>query len=184
MQALISEGHKCNCLTACQKCLLTFSNRGFHHILDWRLGVGLLRLMIDETYDFGFNAENRDSYEELSDLDHIIEECAKRLKLEVNAQDGYYCVKNGECTVIYHPLWEREKVRKNIECNYNTLRMFNTFKVLRSDLTEDNDPNGNPTTNPLNRNRMNQRHQADDNAQPQPTTDQPQPTIDDDDVEL
>ncbi len=62
--------------------------------------------------------------------------------------------------------------------------MFNTFKVLRSDLTEDNDPNGNPTTNPLNRNRMNQRHQADDNAQPQPTTDQPQPTIDDDDVEL
>ena len=53
MQSIISDEHRCNCLTACQKCMLTYSNRGFHHILDWRLGVGLLRLMLNENYDFG-----------------------------------------------------------------------------------------------------------------------------------
>ena len=98
MQTLISKEHKCNCLTACQKCLLTFSNRGFHHVLDWRLGIGLLRLMIDKEYDFGFNPANRKNYGELSDLGHIIQECAKKINLEIDKQDWYYKV-----TKVSHP---------------------------------------------------------------------------------
>lgn len=139
MQSLISENHRCNCLTACQKCLLTYSNRGFHHILDWRLGVGLLRLMIDETYDFGFDVNNRDKYEEFSDWNKIISECAQKFGMTVPEQNKYYCINEGLCTVFYHPLWNREKVLNNIADSYSALRMFNTFKVLRSDLTEDKD---------------------------------------------
>ena len=150
MQSLISKEHRCNCLTACQKCLLTYSNRGFHHILDWRLGIGLLHLMLDENYDFGFDASQRGNYEEMADFGHIVQECAKKYNLSGNANGDYCWIdKNGLCTVFYHPLWNKKKVIENVSEGYSGLRMFNTFKVLRSDLTEDTDENN--TTRPIQR---------------------------------
>ena len=140
MQSLISDSHKNNCLTACQKCLLTYSNRGFHHVLDWRLGVGLLRLMLNETYDFGFDINNRCKFEELSDWNHIVEVCATKLNIVADTlNQGYAIDKDQLCTIIYHPLWKKEKVVETIPEQFSSLRMFNTFKILRSDLTEDKD---------------------------------------------
>lgn len=137
MQSLISKDHRHNCLTACQKCLLTYSNRGFHHVLDWRLGVGLLRLMLDPNYDFGFDVATRMSCEELSDWNYIVHECAKKYHLSAETDGQYYWLKDDLCTVFYHPLWKKTKVLENITEQYNALRMFNVFKILRSDLSED-----------------------------------------------
>lgn len=139
MQSLISQEHRCNCLTACQKCLLTYNNRGFHHVLDWRLGVGILRLMLDENYDFGFDINTRANYKELQDWNHIIHECAKKFNLEAKTEEQYYWIENGTCSIFYHPLWNRTKVVEKINGEYVDLKMFNTFKILRSDLTEDMD---------------------------------------------
>lgn len=138
MQSLISQEHRCNCLTACQKCLLTYNNRGFHHVLDWRLGVGILRLMLDENYDFGFDTNTRANYEELQDWNHIVHECAKKFNLEAQTEEQYYWInRNGICSIFYHPLWNRTKVIEMINEEYIGLKMFNTFKILRSDLTDD-----------------------------------------------
>lgn len=138
MQSLISQEHRCNCLTACQKCLLTYNNRGFHHVLDWRLGVGILRLMLDENYDFGFDTNTRANYEELQDWNHIVHECAKKFNLEAQTEEQHYWInRNGICSIFYHPLWNRTKVIEMITEEYIGLKMFNTFKILRSDLTED-----------------------------------------------
>lgn len=137
MQYLISDNHRDNCLTACQKCLLTYTNRGFHHILDWRLGIGLLRLMLDKTYDFGFDAENRSKYNELSDWNHIVQECSKKFNIELENQNVNYLIKNGKCTVFYHPIWNKEKCKNEIKDKYDSIDMFNTFKVLRSDFSFD-----------------------------------------------
>ena len=137
MQYLISDNHRNNCLTACQKCLLTYTNRGFHHILDWRLGIGLLRLMLDKTYDFGFDAENRSKYNELSDWNHIVQECSKKFNIELENQNVNYLIKNGNCTVFYHPIWNKEKCKNEIKDKYDSIDMFNTFKVLRSDFSVD-----------------------------------------------
>lgn len=147
MQALISDEHRSNCLTACQKCLLTYGNRGFHHVLDWRLGVGILRLMLDDTYDFGFDVSKRGSYRELEDFGRIIQVCAKKFNL-AGDPDQYYWVNENkeECKVFYHPLWSRKKIMEKISCDshdYNIM-MYNTFKVLRSDLTEDGKKDGVP----------------------------------------
>ncbi|MDO4822615.1 MAG: DEAD/DEAH box helicase [Bacteroidales bacterium] len=174
MQSVISEEHRCNCLTACQKCLLTYSNRGFHHVLDWRLGVGLLRLMLDENYDFGFDASQRNNYEEMTDFGHIVHECARKYNLSADANGEYYWIdKNGLCTVFYHPLWKKEEVLSTIQEQYSSLRMFNTFKVLRSDLTEDKDDNITARTTPgasrLGRIKRNSSQPASP-VNPQPTT--------------
>jgi hypothetical protein len=45
--------------------------------------------------------------------------------------------------VIYHPLWDKEKVCKKFNISSDTATMYNTFKVLRSDLSEDGELNAN-----------------------------------------
>ena len=180
MQSIISDEHRCNCLTACQKCMLTYSNRGFHHILDWRLGVGLLRLMLDENYDFGFDASHRGDFDEMVDLGYIVHECARKYNLSIDANGEYYWIdNNGMCTVFYHPLWKKEEVLSNIQVQYRSLRMFNTFKVLRSDLTEDKDDNITTRTTP-GASRLNRLRKK--NSQPT-TLVNPQPITTSDEVE-
>ena len=143
MQSLISDEHRKKCLTACQKCLLAYNNRGFHHILDWRMGVGILRLMLEPDYDFGFDASKRSNYEEMKDYDDLVKTCATKLRFSdpdsnVETTPG----KNGQpgkSKVIYHPLWKQAAVceTNNLSTDPNTLEMYNTFKVLRTDLKED-----------------------------------------------
>lgn len=136
MQSMISDEHRHACLTACQKCLLTYNNRGFHHILDWRLGIGLLRLMLDANYDFGFTAGDRDKYEELKDWNQLLSASAAKLGLKYNGQN--YWVNDLSYKIIYHPLWKKDAVSGNIPLvNNANYEMYNTFKLLRSDLTAD-----------------------------------------------
>lgn len=144
MQSLLS--HRDNCLTACQECLLSYNNRGYHHVLDWRMGVGILRLMINKDYDFGFDETKRDQYEELKDYEEIIKACATKLRF--NKPNSYFedhTKQEGvddviERRVIYHPLWNTEKVSEKI-CvlggEFNNIKLYNSFKVLRSDMVED-----------------------------------------------
>lgn len=183
MQSIISEEHMCNCLTACQKCMLTYSNRGFHHILDWRLGVGLLRLMLDESYDFGFDLSTRSSYEELSDWDYIIHACARKFNLTADSKEQYYWIKDGLCTLFYHPLWNREKVIENVSDQYNSLRMYNTFKVLRSDMLEDKDErmSSRPQLGVSRLNRIKRQNKPTPPSVASPST---SPSDDDDDIIL
>ena len=144
MQSLLA--HRDKCLTACQECLMSYNNRGYHHVLDWRMGVGILRLMIDKQYDFGFEETKRDQYEELKDYGEIIKACATKLRF--NNTSSYFedHMKHEvwddiiERKLIYHPLWNPEKVLERI-CDMgdrsNRIKLYNSFKVLRSDLTED-----------------------------------------------
>lgn len=103
--------HRKNCVTACQHCLLSYDNRGFHHVLDWRMGLGILQLMKNPEYDFGLDG-NREK--ELMDLDSLIELAESRIPRNLFANQPS----------VVHPLW-----RKNGK---------NLFKILRSDLSEDN----------------------------------------------
>ena len=89
MKSLIADDHRGECKTACQNCLLTYSNRGYHHVLDWRLGVGILRLMIDPNYDFGFTEDTRSIYPELKDFNELTIAAAKKIGIglqEVNSR--------------------------------------------------------------------------------------------------
>jgi hypothetical protein len=156
MKSLISEDHRQECLTACQKCLKTYTNRGFHHVLDWRLGVGIIRLMMNPNYDFGFT-ESDNNYSELLDEKRILTIAAQKLGLapENAEQDGHIWRKNdawghSRCWMIYHPLWNREQAKQRFCPNDSHIQMYNTFKLLRSDVSRDNTDasgvNNTPTT--------------------------------------
>ena len=144
--------------------------------------------MLDEGYDFGFDASRRGNFDEMADFGDIVQEREKKYNLSIdNAKGEYYWIDNTSmCTVFYHPLWKKEKVLSNIKEDYSSLRMFNTFKVLRSDLTEDKDDNITASTTPgasrLNRlKNKNSQPTTPVNPQPKTTSDEVE---DDDDIIL
>ena len=157
MKSLIDEDHRMNCRTACQSCLLTYSNRGYHHVLDWRLGVGILRLMIDPSYDFGFTETTRTQYPELNDFDELIVAAAKKTNVNLNEGDWVKQIRiksyePGEDDIIinkifYHPLWNIAKtIAKTSVPSSSKVELFNTFNLLRSNIVEDTIDNINSRT--------------------------------------
>ena len=149
MKSLVDDHHRKECLTTCQKCLLTYYNRGYHHILDWRLGVGILRLFLDKEYDFGFDSTKRNTYEELKDYDEILNACKKKRNWEEEEGGKLLHYRNSSqrdeledsefLEIIYHPLWNKKSVIDSIPPNNlrEKVKLYNTFNVLRSDLSED-----------------------------------------------
>ena len=100
------KDHQKDCLTSCTKCLNTFYNSGYHHILDWRLGIDLIKLMLDGTYTMGNDSNYETPY---GDLRELIIETGKNVESSVNGlkfNEDTLTI-NGE--KIVHPLWHHNK---------------------------------------------------------------------------
>jgi len=145
MQSILD--HKNDCKTACQKCLLTYSNSGYHHIMDWRLGVGLIRLMLDLNFKFGIDNQ-LNQFEELVDLHNSFDICANTI---VKNNPGFTKVGHGDfrliqnqghgfnhttSELIIHPLWSVDWISRNsdnfLPNGVNTFGVQNTFELIRS----------------------------------------------------
>ena len=50
---MLSSEHSYSCQSVCYECLASYNNMPYHGILDWRLGISLLRLLTDSQYDIG-----------------------------------------------------------------------------------------------------------------------------------
>lgn len=48
-----SEEHQGKCFDACYDCLKVYRNMNWHSLLDWRLGLGILRIFKDKNYRSG-----------------------------------------------------------------------------------------------------------------------------------
>ncbi|AWM32113.1 DEAD/DEAH box helicase [Hymenobacter nivis] len=47
------DGHRTTCADACYDCLKGYRNMSYHALLDWRLGLGLLRVMFEKKHHSG-----------------------------------------------------------------------------------------------------------------------------------
>ncbi|MBU3660504.1 MAG: hypothetical protein FGM14_11565 [Flavobacteriales bacterium] len=141
IQSILSESHLNECKTSCQKCLNAYDNAGYHHVLDWRLGIGLLRLMLDENFVFGFNSDI--NFPELQDLPKLILDASFTFAkinqgdvIEVAGGLTYIQLRTGfnQKIFIKHPLWSNNAFNANRnaflqETNINEFK--NLFEVLR-----------------------------------------------------
>lgn len=108
-----SGNHRKNCKDACYDCLKVFRNMNYHGLLDWRLGIALLRIMANKNYiagadgkfnDFielegwqGDTIKLRDSFAESFEfdvLDHF------KLPAVLVSKSRFYYV------IIIHPFWK------------------------------------------------------------------------------
>ena len=124
IQMLFNEEHIRECDDSCYKCLNVYMNMPFHPILDWRLGVSLLRMMAD--YDYACGADGIfEGYPELTygingNMVSWLDYC-KQLAIDFkqnylnnatvgNTNDNdsglWYLCTGINYYVIVHPLWK------------------------------------------------------------------------------
>jgi hypothetical protein len=57
IEKLLSAEHASSCQSACYDCLCLYRNMSYHSLLDWRLGMSILRILADPTYLCGNNGD-------------------------------------------------------------------------------------------------------------------------------
>ena len=112
--------HAQECKTSCPKCLNTYYNRGLHHVLDWRLGMDVIKLLLDRTYKMGYKDLGNTPY---GDLANVFNEIGNRVananpgRLTYHSNDGndwktgfFTSGGRGGSKVehLVHPLWNAE----------------------------------------------------------------------------
>ena len=127
--------HKDVCKTACHNCLKSYDNQGLHHILDWRLGVDLIQLMLDSTYDMGFSDMSKTPYGDLEDLMKEIVSSTQMANsnLSIKKEGNYFIIseKIGGFPIpadsyLIHPLWNDGQLPqlKNMRRAHNIFQLF------------------------------------------------------------
>lgn len=141
---MLSKEHIENCDSSCYECLSNYNNMPYHGLLDWRLGIALFRLMVDNSYNVGLDG-NFD-YPELIDW----KQRASNLLLSLNesfdlggvlVDSGYipYLKREGEKAIFaVHPLWKTDGTNELLaeavfDANLNSDEYItvDTFNMLR-----------------------------------------------------
>jgi DEAD/DEAH box helicase domain-containing protein len=116
LNEFITSSHRASCDQACYECLQRYGNRSYHGLLDWRLGLGFSRALIDPDYAAG--ADGNFSAPEIADWRWMAEEALVRVArgtsdLEVitgSALPALRLKRSGGNAVIaiHHPFWRIE----------------------------------------------------------------------------
>ena len=113
--------HQGQCKTSCYRCIQRFSNRAYHGLLDWRLGLSYLRALTDPEYACGLNPGD----EKLPELtgwrershtlsEDIVSMRPSSLSHKRLSHSGLPCIverSNGETWhyIVLHPLWRKDQ---------------------------------------------------------------------------
>lgn len=125
-----SQAHQEKCSDACYDCLKIFRNMNWHSLLDWRLGLSMMRLFQDPSYKAGADG-SFDQYVELKDWlqfaeklrDSFIESFSNFGKTPEEREE-YKCNFNGlpaikygrrkrKVILIVHPFWNIENLAED-----------------------------------------------------------------------
>lgn len=107
-----NEEHRQSCKTACYKDLLNYRNLPYHGVLDWRLGVGLLRVLKDANYVAGLDG-NWNDYVEIEDWSEHAKLLATELQSTIDWDDLVlhdegdipFLIWNDLAIIVVHPFW-------------------------------------------------------------------------------
>ena len=139
--------HAVRCQTSCYRCIQRYSNRMYHALLDWRLGLSYLRAMMDPAYACGL---------EPSDLRHVeVSDWRARaaaladvgalmrpgvLTPGIHDASGLPCLFEGgsrapeRTIVLIHPLWARSGEAGRALAGGEPVKFIDTFELERRPL--------------------------------------------------
>ena len=150
-----SQTHQGKCDDACYDCLKVFRNMNYHSLLDWRLGLSILRVMNDSTFVCGadgnfnfielqnwldFAKQLRDSF-----FFSFYSNSNTAVRTEVN---GLPIIKMGNrqrnVVMIIHPFWNMRnfteanwlaeiynEIKEHTESNGGKISIIDTFNLHR-----------------------------------------------------
>ncbi len=144
LNEFITPSHKASCDQACYECLQRYGNRSYHGLLDWRLGLGFARALIDPGYTAG--ADGNFSAPELADWRLMAEDALVRVArgssdLEVIKGSALPAVRltrpGGNAVIaIHHPFWRIEGtisplIEQMFALHPGPVRLIDSFELAR-----------------------------------------------------
>ena len=118
LSVFLRDDHR-GCDTSCYRCLRRYSNQSYHGLLDWQLGLGFLRCMVDPTYQSGLRVDEFDRFVEIREWTgtarRIAEDMVGRFGGElcrVGQVPAFRIVDSSARTkltpwiLVRHPLWD------------------------------------------------------------------------------
>lgn len=109
---MFSDNHRNECDSSCYQCLSTYQNMPYHGLLDWRLGIALLRILYDTNYKAG--SDGNFDFPELQGWSDMADNLLNALN--VGFYEGRYSLEhsngipfllNGSSAIFaIHPLWD------------------------------------------------------------------------------
>lgn len=150
LSSYFTDEHRRTCYRSCYRCMQRYNNRGYHGLLDWRLGLGFLRAFLGDQWRAGLDGDWRAreisdwptiacrAAEEIQQLDPVNRSVASIGKLGlpvVNERKGGVDV----AFVIVHPFWRLDDVSKQDglleealgECGDARVYFVDTFEAAR-----------------------------------------------------
>ena len=138
--SIFETGHASNCESACYNCLMNYRNMSYHGLLDWRLGIALLRILRTAKFQCGLDGDFS-----LPELSGWIEH-ARRIRdvfcesFSANPREfaqlpGFEL--GGRQVAIVHPLWSIQNpdgmlAEALASSNHlNGAQTLDTFNLLR-----------------------------------------------------
>ncbi len=149
-----SEEHESRCYDACYDCLKVYRNMNWHSLLDWRLGLGILRIFKDKNYKSGadgvfdeieirnwlnFAITLRDQFVESFFVkeDHSREDYV----IDFNGLPAikHGAVKNGrrKIILIVHPFWKLENPEEDAWYTNRISEAHNYIEVRGGNIEDD-----------------------------------------------
>ena len=106
--ALISEQHTKRCDSSCPDCLRQYRNMSYHGLLDWRLGLSLIRILQDSAYSCGLGGDfSQPDLHDWNDVAHQLRDSFSATfgcsPLEFGPLPGFEIANRS--VIITHPLW-------------------------------------------------------------------------------
>jgi hypothetical protein len=111
---LLIASHRTNCSTACYDCLKNYRNMPYHGLLDWRLGLALLRVLADPSARCGLDGAFDDpSTVELNGWlplararrDSFCQSFDAAFSMDFGALPGF-ALASGITVIVVHSLWD------------------------------------------------------------------------------
>ena len=144
LSRVVAEEHSRNCRASCYGCLQRYGNRMYHGLLDWRLGLGFLKLLLDGNWQAGLDGNW--GHPSISDWPKEAARLASNLvsiqpdKISLSSWPmgsiSLYGVEHQDkgAFVICHPLWNRAVLGDNLRHDLRHLFFASSFTALRHPL--------------------------------------------------
>ena len=105
---ILAHKHREHCATAGYDCLYNYRNMPYHGLLDWRLGISVLRILESDSYRCGldgdFSAPELDNWDVQADrLAHQFASVFDLQRESFGPLQGFYI--SNRPVVVAHPLW-------------------------------------------------------------------------------
>jgi hypothetical protein len=138
LNELLEENHARECLTGCYRCLHRYGNQQYHGLLDWRLGMDVLRIFSDPSFrcgiDGNFGAPSLGDWPSIAKA--LADEAAALFGSTVQVEGSIPLISLSpeKWAAVIHPFWNLDSLLEenpDLGNNYQIVQYVSTFELSR-----------------------------------------------------